>query len=198
MAIRELRGSLGEGVGASRGFVRDTRLLAGLLATLLVSAPALAFEGDIVASQVKPSVTSLVVSGGRLGSSFARLNDVSGAGAAIVVGAFLDGSGAFHVLFLDAVGEIQSSTRVDEANDPNGVFEVAPAARFGRALAALGDLDGDGNIELAVGAPATFAGTPGSVWILDLDPATGVPVSGIEIGDAVGGLSSSLIASTLR
>ena len=42
---------------------------------------------------------------------------------------------------------------------------------FGSAVASLGDLDGDGNVDLAVGAPSDDDGGParGAVWILFLD-----------------------------
>ena len=62
-------------------------------------------------------------------------------------------------------------------------------ARFGAAVAGLGDLDGDGTQELAVGSPGSAAGT-GVVWILSL-VEEGSVATGAALAHAAGVLSSA-------
>ncbi len=64
--------------------------------------------------------------------------------------------------------------------------------RFGGAVAALGDLDGDGVDDLAVGASGTDA-EQGSVWILFLD-TDGTVLSEVEIAEGLGGFTGDLDA----
>jgi hypothetical protein len=70
---------------------------------------------------------------------------------------------------------------------------TAPGGRFGASLALVGDVDGDGAVEAAVGAPGVGTGT---IFVYRGDPAgpvlaqTVVPTSpdGAEFGSALGGL----------
>jgi hypothetical protein len=65
--------------------------------------------------------------------------------------------------------------------------------RFGSALANLGDLDGDGVTELAVGAPYESEGglEYGAVWILFLND-DGTVKSSSKLGQGLGGFSGTL------
>ena len=93
------------------------------------------------------------------GSALASLGDLDGDGLSeLAVGAGgewqIDGgdAGQVYVLFLNADGSVRQHLR---AGDRRGGFDhfLSPDAAFGEALAA-GDVDGDGQRDLLVGAPA--------------------------------------------
>src|SRR6185503_12516809 len=71
--------------------------------------------------------------------------------------------------------------------------DLDPGDIFGHAVAALGDLDGDGNPDLAVSATADDdgGGNQGAVWILFLAPA-GTVVSEQKISETAGGFGGEL------
>lgn len=111
------------------------------------------------------------------GSSLAALGDIDGDGFTdLAIGAVGndtggDSRGAVHVVLLKADGRVKSTTRI--ASGTNGGPTLANGDRFGTSLAALGDRDGDGITELAVGAAyddANGASTAnrGAVHILHL------------------------------
>ena len=139
------------------------------LALLLLALPA--------AAQVRASQTVSATAGGftgplsdgdRFGVAAAPLGDLDGDGTPdLAVGAYGDreGRGAVWVLLLRPDGTVRQATAVR-------LPELAPGDFFGVALAALGDLDGDGAPELAVGADHADDGGPerGAVWIVSLEP----------------------------
>ena len=90
----------------------------------------------------------------RFGSALANIGDLDGDGIdEIVVGAPGDdtegnNAGAFYVLFLDAAGQLRTFQKTTYSGNNVG---------HGGALAALGDLDGDGRQELAVGQETGFS-----------------------------------------
>jgi len=133
----------------------------------------------------------------RLGTSLASLGDLDGDGVAdLAVGGVredesglgsLYSSGSVWILLLLADGSVKTHVKIDEGE---GGFTGDLVARdvFGRSVAALGDLDGDGVTELAVGAPRDSVGVStvtGAVWILFLD-ATGHVRSHLRISDTEG------------
>ena len=92
----------------------------------------------------------------RFGRSVSALGDLDGDGVRdLAVGAYGDDTGgnlrgAVHVLLLNSSGTVKSSQKI--AEQINGGPALADGDFFGRSLSALGDLDGDGVTDLAVGA----------------------------------------------
>lgn len=81
------------------------------------------------------------------------------------------GEGAVFILFLNVDGTVKDEQRIDETT---GGFDdsLSPGDGFGLGLSVIGDLDQNGTIELALGAPGDDDGDPetGAVWILYLLP----------------------------
>jgi hypothetical protein len=98
----------------------------------------------------------------KFGASVAALGDVDGDGVAdLVVGASLDDSGgtnqgAVYILHMNADGTVRDSSRITSASHPN--FEIPNWAWFGFSVASVGDLNGDGVTDIAVGALADDTG----------------------------------------
>ena len=132
------------------------------------------------------------------GSAAASIGDLDGNGVSdIVVGAVGDddggsSTGALWVLFLDTDFSVKSFQKISATaggfGDPPGTFGL------GDAVASLGDLDGDGVVDLAAGVPSATAGgvsNTGAVWILFLNP-DGTVKSKQQIGSATGGFVGTL------
>lgn len=126
------------------------------------------------------------------GSAVASLGDMNGDGTGdVVVGARGDdtegtGRGAVHVLLMNANGTIKSSLKVGSGTSGGPV--LANSDRFGQSVASLGDLDGDGVSDIAVGSRGNGAGpsNAGAVNVLRLN-ADGSVKSSIQIANALNG-----------
>ncbi len=134
----------------------------------------------------------------RFGASVAGIGDLNGDGFAdITVGAPYDDDGgddrgAVWVLFLNADGTVQTRQKI---SDQQGNFndELKDNDLFGSAIASIGDLDGDGISDLAVGAPqANDDGTrKGAIWILFMN-IDGTVRSSQKISDSDGDFKGNL------
>ena len=128
----------------------------------------------------------------RFGSSLASVGDLDGDGIGdLAVGAWGDDTGgnyrgAVHVLFLNADGTAASTTKI--AHQTGGGPTLADDDRFGSSVASLGDLDGDGIGDLAVGAWGDDTGGSyrGAVHVLFLN-ADGTAASTTNIAHQTGG-----------
>ncbi len=116
------------------------------------------------------------------GWSVASLGDLDGDGVTdLAVGAIYDddggiGRGAVWVLFLNTDGTVKSHQKISDTEGGfTGVLDDGDL--FGSSMASLGDLDGDGVGDLAVGAIQDDDGGQdhGAAWVLFLD---GVPGCG--------------------
>jgi hypothetical protein len=80
-------------------------------------------------------------------------------------------------------------------SDTSGGFAggLTSPSHFGADVTAIGDLNGDGRVELAVGAPFTNGGdlAEGAVWVLFLDEG-GAVESELQIGEGQGGFGDTL------
>jgi len=110
---------------------------------------------------------------GGFGSAVADVGDLDGNGFGdLVVGApFTDSPGnsrgAYWVLHMKGGGKIDSATLVSPANEPR-FAALSDYAYFGSSVAGLGDIDGNGTPDYAVGAPndEVLAPGDGSVWFV--------------------------------
>ena len=111
------------------------------------------------------------------GGSVATIGDLDGDGVPeLAVGArgfdsgTLTDSGAVYILFLRSDGTAKSTTLI--ASGVNGGPTLQTGDLFGHAVASMGDFDGDGIVDLAVGASRDDAGVSnsnrGAVHILTL------------------------------
>ena len=125
---------------------------------------------------------------GGFGCSVASLGDLDGDGVAdLAVGSYnADDKGAVHVLFLNPDGTVKSSQKIASATGGGPV--LADGDSFGTAVAPLGDLNGDGLTDLAVGDTTNDTGgtNRGAIYVLLLN-ADGTVMSSQKIASDEGG-----------
>jgi hypothetical protein len=136
--------------------------------------------------------------GDRFGSAVAPIGDLDGDGIGdLPVGApYADESGPdrgeIWILFMNRDGRVRSQQKIaDGAGGFKG--DLSDGDQFGSAVTGLGDLDGDGINDLAVGADQSDDGGTdrGAVWILFMDK-DGKVKSQQKIADGSGGFKGDL------
>jgi hypothetical protein len=131
------------------------------------------------------------------GTGLSSSADLDGDGRPeLIVGAPGDGpnaQGAIWILSLDENGHVDSEQRIRSTSGWPG-SPLTDRELFGMDVAVLGDLNGDGWTEIAVGAPGSDppgSGIYGSVYILSVD-STLTAQSYVRISEGSGGLSAGL------
>lgn len=133
------------------------------------------------------------------GTSIAGLGDFDGDSVEdIAVGAHGDSDngtfrGAVFVLFLNSNGTVKATQKIHETS---GGFTgpLSDGDEFGWALANLGDLDGDGVVDLAVSAELDDDGGQdrGAIWVLNLKKTGSIVKSQAKISATSGGFTGAL------
>jgi hypothetical protein len=169
----------------------------GVVSSVRVSANV----GGFVAEPVK--LAGILAASAGFGTAVAGLGDLDGDGVPdLAVGAqrYQQGvvtveTGVVWILFLNSDGTVKSQQRVTEGEAGFG-GDLDDADYFGSALAAVDDLDGDGIVDLAVGASGDDDGGVslfgrGALWMLFLD-VDGTVKSESKISATAGGLVGPL------
>ncbi len=132
------------------------------------------------------------------GRSIAGVGDVDGDGTPdIAVGSGSDDDGganrgAVYVLFLNTNGTVKSEQKISDTQG-NLTTTLDDSDTFGSSLAGIGDIDGDGTPDIAVGAIRDDDGGTdrGAVYVLTLT-SSGTVKSEQKLSDTAGGLSAAL------
>ena len=155
-------------------------------------------------SDTEGNFTGTLDDGDFFGNSIASLGDLDGDGVGdLAVGASADDDGcivpadcnrgAVWVLLLNADGTVKSHQKISDT-DGNFTGTLNDGDAFGLSVASLGDLDGDGVGDLAVGAPLDDDGGlvhGGAVWVLLLN-ADGTVKSHRKISATEGNFTGTL------
>ena len=132
--------------------------------------------------------------GGNFGQALAPLGDLDADGNPdLIAGApNTANGGASYVMFLNADGSVRASHRIDTASGDLCVA-LSSGDEFGSAMVALGDIDQDGQVEVAVGAAEIDIGgiNRGAVFVLSLR-SDGTASACTVIGSGAGGFGGGL------
>jgi len=137
------------------------------------------------------------------GSSIANIGDFNGDGVQdLAVGARADENdtggdseeGAVYILFMYANGSVNSSVKISDGQNGFTPSGLGASDEFGHSIANLGDLDGDGVVDLAVGAmrDENSESREGAIYILFMY-ANGSVKSDVKISDGLGGFNPSAL-----
>ena len=152
-------------------------------------------NGTVKGSQKIASATGggpILTNDSRFGSSVTSLGDFDGDGVTdLAVSAIYDSTGgtnrgAVYVLFMNTNGTVKDSQKI--ASGTGGGPSLANRDQFGSSVTAIGDLNGDGLSDLAVGAnyDDTGGNARGAVYVLFMN-SSGTAKSTQKIANNVGG-----------
>ena len=179
------------------------RILHTLLLALVLNFAnlSLAQPGSVIShqkiSEFEGNFTGTLDDHDNFGVASAGLDDVDGDGVPdLAVGAVGDDDGgtdrgAVYVLFMNADGTVKAQQKISAT--AGGFTGALDDDAFGRSVAALGDLDGNGVSDLVVGAPLDDDGGAdrGAVWILFLN-SDGTVLAHQKISATQGGFAGTL------
>jgi hypothetical protein len=181
--------------------VRVNRTAVAMIVLGILAASAWAELGDVIfeqkISRESGNFTGDVQSGDAFGFGVEGVGDLDGDGTPdVAVGAPGDNGekggneGSFYILFLAPDGNVRSSEKFLPGTGPVAV----PDSELGIDIANLGDVDGDGVVDLAVGAPLfreKDQPKSGTVWIAFLN-ADGTVKSTVRVDDEGSGFDGHL------
>ncbi|NQV24036.1 MAG: FG-GAP repeat protein, partial [Rhodopirellula sp.] len=166
----------------------------GAVYILLMNADGTVKSSTKIASGISGGPT--LKDGDGFGEAVAALGDLDGDGITdLAVGAIGDGTtnvGAVYILLLNADGTAKHVTRI--ASNKGGGPGLSSYDHFGASVASIGDFDGDGIGDLAVGVRSDNTGSAdrGAVYVLLLN-SNGTVRSHQKIADGVGGLAANTL-----
>ena len=159
-------------------------------------------DGSVKSSKLNQpamgSVLDTVNAGSYFGSALANIGDVDGDSVTDVATSAwnytdsLGGTyGRVYTLLLNRNGTVKATQFIDRFHG-NLALPIDTFSRFGFTLAAMGDINGDGIYDLAVGSPYskipnTTTGAGGAIYLLNLN---GIPIT-TGIGDQLHNLTES-------
>lgn len=142
------------------------------------------------------TVKSTVATPGIVGQGLSAVGDLNGDGRIDLVAAQPDGgvAGLIHILFFDENSALieNETVTIGEGEGGFGTGLTSGDGFGGRESALLGDVDGDGAPELAVGA-FTSDGGLGAIWVLSLDRETHEVIDKVKIAPGLVGFDESLV-----
>ena len=136
------------------------------------------------ASSIRNGISNApaLAAGDRFGASIAAIGDIDGNGVAdLAVGApgHKEGSGAVWIIAMETPTRVKSSFMVDDIIP--GSPELSVGKRFGASVAGIGDIDGNGVMDVIVGQPLGDRGLSirnGEIRVILLNNETSVKGKG--------------------